>query len=226
MLKFYDDSTIGFSIFDAYPNLVCRMSTRSTVGTHQYNLVGMKQKHASNIKIVGGRTKKNIISDCDGLVTNEKNVFISVKASDCVPLFFYATDVHAVAVAHAGWRGTLENIACGVVNRLKLIGSHPKNIVVAVGPHIGGCCYDVDVGRYEKFLQVFGRDNGVVRIFEKKFFVDIGLANYIELICSGISPDHIDAPIACTSCQNDLYYSFRKDTKEMHSDMVGYIGIV
>lgn len=226
MLKSYDDKTIGFTIFDTFPNLVCRMSTRKTVGFPQYNLVGMGQKHTSNIKVVGSRLKKKIVSDCDGLVTEEKHVFISVKGADCVPLFFYASDIGAVAVAHAGWRGTLENIACGVVNRLKLIGSDPMHMIVAVGPHIGGCCYDVDQARYRQFLRAFGQNSGVTIASGKKYFVDIGRANYLELIKAGVSPGHIDIPITCTSCQNDLFFSYRKDTKETYGEMVGIIGMI
>lgn len=244
MFRNYSHGTIGFTIFEKYPNLVCRMSTRTLgdmrpgkktvsnverlldpVGLPLTRLVGMRQIHADTIKIVGEYKNKKIFRECDGLVTLQKHTVISVHTADCVPLFFYAPDIHAVAVAHAGWRGTIANIACGVVNRLKFLGSDPHQMIAAIGPHIGGCCYDVDKERYLQFVHAFRRDSGVTRSAGKKYFVDIGRANYLQLLTAGVKLKHIDAPITCTSCQNDRYFSYRKETKETYGEMLGIIGM-
>ena len=237
------NNTISFSLFAQFPKLICVMSTRKwgnlTVGKSpiknaepllkEYGLkldqlVEMNQVHGVNIGVVTIKDRNTIMSQTDALMTQTKNLFLSVNTADCVPLFFYDPVKKNVATAHAGWKGTLGKIAEHVVKKLQALGSEPGNIYVAIGPHIGGCCYDVPVERAGLFRQQFN-DVPVAFFSENRWYLDLGLANKLQLKKSGVLEVHIDAPITCTSCQNDLFFSYRKENKNTYGEMLGIIGV-
>jgi len=235
--------TISFSLFSEFPKLLCVMSDRTqgdlNVGRlpienaqtlldlYQIPLtqfVGMKQVHGVTVQLIDQTNQGTLLPNTDGLVTATPQLFLGVKVADCVPLFFYDPVKKKVGVAHAGWRGTLNNICLNMIRKLQDTGSDPKNIFVGIGPHIGGCCYDVTWERAKLFLEKF-RDPKIAFQNEGKWFLDIGQANKTQLLESGVKSEHIDAPLTCTSCQNDLFFSYRKDSKETFGEMLGIIGI-
>lgn len=237
------DHTISFSLFRPFPELLCVMSTRSngnfwikneiTGETNNFlnykhiatnTFVAMEQIHGSNIKKVGRSDGGKVVAQVDGLVTNDRELFLGVNVADCVPLFFYDPENRVVAVVHAGWKGVMENIANKAVKKLLDTGSDPKDILVAIGPHISGCCYVVNSYRVGLFQSLFQDDRVVFKQFDK-WYIDLGMANRLQLLSSGILDSHIEAPITCTSCQNDIFFSFRKDSKETLGEMLGVIGI-
>ena len=153
------NNTISFSLFSEFPELSCMMSTRKwgdlNVGIKPIenalpllnaykiplkNFVSMRQRHTLNITEVTNLNGGTLIQNTDGLITSNTNLYLGVKAADCVPLFLYDPSKKTVAVAHAGWKATLGKIAENVIQKMKSLGSDPKNILVAIGPHIGGCC--------------------------------------------------------------------------------------
>ncbi len=237
------DNTISFSIFTRFPELFCTMSTRSTgnlmikdkittkvrqfikiQGIRHGQFIAMEQCHGNKVEIVTSQSSGMVIKGVDGLVTTTQELYIGVNTADCVPLFFYDPEKKLIAVIHAGWKGTLGNIAGNTVKLLQELGSDPKDIVVVIGPHIGGCCYDVSSVRARLFLKTFNNQNISFKV-NGKWFLDIGQANNLQMQKYGILQEHIDAPIHCTSCQNDRFFSFRKDSKDCFGEMLGVIGM-
>ena len=235
--------TISFSLFSLFPELVCVVSDRTLgdlnvgrlpienaqtlLNLYQIPLsqfVGMEQKHGVIVRLVDEANIGKLVENTDGLITVNHQLFLGVKTADCVPLFFYDSIKKIVAVAHAGWQGTLGNITGNLIEKLEELGSDPQNVYVAIGPHIGGGCYEGTAERAKLFLEKF-RDPKIAFQNEGKWFLDIGQANKTQLLESGVKLEHIDAPLTCTSCQNDLFISFRKDTKETFGEMLGIIGI-
>lgn len=148
----------------------------------------------------------------DILSTKFKNKFLVVKIADCVPILFYDPVNKIVAVCHAGWRGTLLKVAQKTVSKM---GSDPKNIITVLGPHICSKCYDVPQERAQKFKNYFNKNN--------KFYLDLGRENIDLLKTSGVQI--IEDLNICTSCQNNLLYSYRKDGPS-HGEQVGLIGMI
>src|SRR3989344_2688415 len=193
-------------------------------------LVSMEQVHGSEVAIVEDAHKSSeVILPVDGLVTQCSGLFLRVNVADCVPVFLYDPVKQIIGVVHAGWRGTLANIISGALLKFKKLGSLDQNILVAIGPHISSCCYSVPYDRAIEFEDVFNLNfaNEFQWVYElnNQWFVDLGLVNRLQLIKEGVLPENIDAPVACTSCQNDRYFSFRKDSKETFGEMLGVIGI-
>lgn len=253
MLINHSDGTLFFSVFAEFPEMDCFFTTRKqgdlTVGKKSISdnvrkflstkrisgsFLGMEQIHGADVVRVDQTVPYEVSPKTDGIITIETNVFLGVNTADCVPLFFYDPVKKIVGAAHAGWKGTIgfdlknsgnfaENIVTNVIHKLQDIGSDPKNIRVAIGPHIGGCCYSAPEERAAIFIKKFNNDRMAFRS-EGSWYIDLGLANKHILINTGILDEHIDAPIACTSCQNDQYFSFRKDGKIM-GEMLGVIGM-
>ena len=158
----------------------------------------------------------------DAIISKDKNVALGVFVADCVPILL--SDDRAIGAIHAGWKGTLGGITINTINEMKKAGTEPNEMMVWIGPHIGMCHYDVPESRAQKFLNTFDNDPKVASFFENKWHVDIGWANYRQLVDSGVKPEHINAPPTCTACQIDTYFSFRKDSKESFGEIMGVIG--
>lgn len=178
--------------------------------------IGAEQVHGSTVAFADKSTMSPI-PNADGLVTNATGVRIGVRTADCVPILM--ADVHntVVSAVHAGWKGIRQGVVSNAVRAMISSGARLDSLVVFIGPHIGGCCYTVDEERAKKFHTRYV-ENGA-------WHIDIGAEVLKELDDAGIARDQIDAPVTCTSCQNDLFFSFRKDSKETFGEMLSYISL-
>lgn len=176
-----------------------------------------EQIHGNHVSYV---QKELITPGVDGLLATSG--FIGVRTADCVPLLFYDQSEKIIGAVHAGWKGTIANIAKQTVLAMR---SNPKNIMVCIGPHISMCHYNVPQDRAEKFLRIYPNDQRAVSKINGKWYLDIGYVNLIQLLQAGIAIDHIDAPPTCTYCQKDDFFSYRRDSKETFGEMVAVIGL-
>lgn len=180
------------------------------LGIKLENLISPSQTHTSYIKIASP-DKKNY-PDTDGLILNTKNIAIFLNFADCTPLIFYDEVKNIGAVSHAGWRGTAGNIATKTVNMLiENFNSSPKNISVAIGPAISKCCYDVHEDVFDKLKSTVSDFSGLYEERENKLFVDLKSINARQIEECGVTK--IDIAPFCTCCNNDLFFSYRKENK-------------
>lgn len=185
------------------------------------NIVSPVQTHSSNVQVL----KQNVFDypETDGLIIGNtiKNTLVYLNFADCTPLIFY--DGKNSAISHAGWRGTASSIAKITVEKMiKEFNSNPKNIKCAIGPAISICCYDVGQDVFEKLIQTVKNPNGLFNKFQDKIFVDLKNINKQQLIEIGLKPENIDICPYCTVCNNDLFFSYRKEngTVNRHSACV------
>lgn len=158
----------------------------------------------------------------DGLVSNTFPV--AVVTADCAPVLLVDPESKVFAAVHAGWKGTLGGVIGNAIQEMVRIGADARGIYAALGQHIGLCCYNVPEDRVRLFEDRFGRDEKMAARIDGRWHLDIGWANYRQLLVAGVTADHIDAPPTCTSCQNNEFYSFRRDTKETFGKMMAVIG--
>ena len=128
----------------------------------------------------------------DGMVTSVPGVLISVHVADCIPILFADPIAHLVGAVHAGWKGTVGNIVERTVSVLQSHGSSPENLLVAIGPHIGGCCYTVSDERAALFA-------AHASYWENAWHVDLGSSVREQLVAAGIRERHIDWSVSCIS---------------------------
>lgn len=162
-----------------------------------------EQTHSDNIEIADSRTE---YPNTDGLIVTQSDKPVCLKFADCTPLIFYDKEHNIGAAAHAGWRGTAAKIGIKTLKKMSdEFGSKPENITVLIGAAIGGCCYEVSEEVKNKLLSTVKNTTGLSD--GKK--VDLKKINARQLNEYGISS--IDICPFCTSCNNDMFYSYRKE---------------
>lgn len=149
----------------------------------------------------------------DSVVTNVPALPIATYHADCVPVFFLDTKNRAVGVSHAGWRGTvLRSPAKAVEAMTKAYGTDPRDLLAAIGPAIGMCCFETDSDVPEAVLDSFG-DTAEPYIRDDKngkYHVSLQGLNLLTLRECGIPDDNITLSDECTCCKSDFYWSHRK----------------
>ncbi len=180
------------------------------------NLISPKQTHSANIDTA--IETKHDYPDCDALILAQKNLGILLNFADCTPIILYDKKQNIGAIAHAGWRGTVQKIAPLTVEKLVSdYGSKSSDIVALIGPAIGFCCYDVGQEVYEKLAQTVSDFEGLFEIREGKIFVDLKNINKRQLEEVGVKK--FDVCPYCTVHNNDLFFSYRNEnaTTKRHS---------
>ena len=188
----------------------------SAVGIDKNNLVLSKQTHTANVRVVTAADRgtgyyKPSFEDIDGLITNEPDVALVTQYADCTPLLFCDPVKRVVATSHSGWRGTVQKIGAVTVEKMVAeFGCRREDIIAAIGPCIGRCCYEVDEPVYNAFSGI-GLDTD--RFFTVKdashWMLDLREANRQILVESGIKNDNIDIADICTCCNHEELYSHR-----------------
>lgn len=176
-------------------------------------LVMTRQIHSDIVRVVtdadcSGFFHRNY-PECDALVTNTPGVTLMVFTADCTPLLFHDPVTGAVGAAHAGWRGTAQDIAGKVVAAMaENFGCDAKNIRAAIGPNLGKCHFATDGDVPHALIGTFGRE--ALSYIEKrdgKFYPDLKAINALALIRRGVTD--IEVSDACTWCESDRFWSHR-----------------
>ncbi len=146
----------------------------------------------------------------DGAACPRPGPVLCVLTADCLPLALYHPR-GAGALLHAGWRGTIYNIAGhGVRSLCKMVKAEPGEVSAVIGPGIGPCCYRVDRERARLFREVFGNSQGVVIEGRDGTFLDLRTANLVNLQKAGVRPERIAVLDVCTCCREE-YFSHRRE---------------
>ena len=106
--------------------------------------------------------------EVDGSITTKKGLVLAIQTADCVPVLLASNDGRIIGAAHAGWRGSIDNIISNIV--AKMIEKGAKNLVAVIGPAIAQSSYEVDERYYQVFLD---RD-----VNNKQFFINSIRENY------------------------------------------------
>ena len=179
-------------------------------------LISPSQTHTNFVDIA--KSNKESYPDTDGLILAEKGNAIFLNFADCTPLIIYDKVKNIGAVSHAGWRGTVGKIAKVTVNKMvDEFGCNPLDMVAAIGPAISLCCYNVGQEVYDKLMLTVSDFSGLSENREGNIYVDLKGINKHQLEECGIS--EIDVCPYCTCCDNDKFFSYRKEngTTNRHS---------
>ncbi len=203
--------TLDLGMGDEKDVMENRRRFASALGSDISNMFSAKQIHSNIVKTV---TKDDLGRhfECDGFVTSEKGLLLTVKVADCVPILL-SDESGVIAAVHAGWRGTVSGIAVNAVKKMLSLGASAENIKAAIGPCIHSCCYEVDVpfvcavkeAEYGKELLPFI----VPAEKEGKFYADLTEMNRHLLISAGVKKENINICPVCTCCESEKYFSHR-----------------
>jgi YfiH family protein len=170
--------------------------------------------------VVKSVVARGVYENCDALITNVRNIFLTVSIADCAPIFLFDPQSRAMGCVHAGWRGTEQGIVREAVFLMQNeFGSRVKDILAFIGPSAGQCCYEVGKEVAAKF-----ESSRTVRRDEKTF-LDIKGMNKDQLLQAGVIEARIEVSDQCTICTPELYHSFRRD-RDKSGRMMGVIGMI
>jgi polyphenol oxidase len=185
-------------------------------GVRREHLVSPNQRHTANVRRVGAADRGRIWPNYDTLITDEPGVPLLLRYADCTPVLIYDPAHHALALIHSGWRGTVQGAARVAVDALAAeFGSRPTEMVAAIGPSIGPCCYEVGEDVISAVQATFDRPaelllsrNGSGPLSGRAHF-DLWAANRRWVADAGVR--QIEAAQLCTACRTDDFYSYRAE---------------
>ncbi len=169
----------------------------------------LKQVHGADVLAAerGGLAGRG-----DVLTTDRPGLPLAIFTADCLPVVVYDPEHRRLAVAHTGWRGTVQRVAPAAVQALVSADAAPGQLIAAVGPSIGPCCYEVDAPVIALLEAAFPGTwrSWVEPTTPGKWMLDLWRANYEQLVSAGLDPARIDNARLCTACHTDLFFSYRR----------------
>lgn len=192
-----------------------------------------EQVHDHHIKKVTGsdcgrgvEVYEEGIPSTDGIYTSEPNILLTSVYADCVPLYFIEPTKGLVGLAHAGWKGTVKEIASRMIKTwVDEEGVISNNIHVAIGPSIQDCCYIVDdhvINQVKKLLN-HNDDLPYKEVSPGQYSLHLANLNKLLIMKAGVPEKNISMSFRCTSCEDKLFFSHRRDQGKT-GRMMSFIG--
>jgi YfiH family protein len=229
---------LGFTDWDTRENVLeNRRRFQSALGANDLPLISLKQIHSDVIHLFEAAPHE----PCKGLpavagdasATNRPGLLLGVQTADCVPILLVDPKNRAVTAIHAGWRGTLARIAVKAIGKMQMhFGTRPADLLAAIGPSIGGCCYEVGPEVAIQFHSQFadapdwfdefrtGDEPNPVQWLNmmppghqpppKNVLLDLKKANRAQLLTAGLRLQNTFVSDLCTACHPGLLFSYRK----------------
>jgi polyphenol oxidase len=233
---------LGFTDWDSRDRVLQnRAKFVAALGAGKMRVVALRQIHSDIVHVVSAAQapQGEQALQGDALITREPGVLLTIQTADCIPILLADTRQRAVAAIHSGWRGTAQRIAEKTLGRMQMeFGTRPQDVLVALGPGIGGCCYEVGHEVVKEFTAKFPNARewftGPFDALENgdndpnwlpwltmrppghappapRAHLDLIAANRAILSGAGIALKNIFSSGFCTACRGDLFFSYRRE---------------
>jgi YfiH family protein len=238
---------LGFTDWDTRASVLDnRKNFLAATGASKMHLVALRQIHSDIAHRVHAPenpespdASPEVPLQGDALFTREPGVLLAIQTADCIPILLADTKRRAIAAIHAGWRGTLHRIAEKTLGRMQMeFGTRPQDVIAALGPGIGQCCYEVGADVAKEFQAKFpnARDwfegpfdalasgendpNWLPWLTMRppghappapRLRLDLLAANRAILATAGVLAENIATSGFCTACRTDLFFSYRRE---------------
>ncbi|WP_420238890.1 peptidoglycan editing factor PgeF [Telmatobacter bradus] len=224
---------LGFTKEDSAENVAANRNLLAAAvrGSDQTPLVALQQIHSNLCRIVTAEDAEHEPPfRADGQISNTQGLLLGIQTADCIPVLVADRRKKVVAAFHAGWRGTVQRIVeLGVGRMVQEFGSEPTDLLAAIGPGVGSCCYAVGEEVRQEFQSQFSY---VDQLFHRvsvapaasSLHLDLIEANRRQLLAAGLPTDAIQIVGGCTSCHTELFYSYR-NAKGITGRMMAVIGV-
>ena len=184
-----------------------------------WGLTTLRQVH-SNVAVIAA-APENRVRQGDALITATPYLLVGVRTADCVPILLVEEKRRVVAAVHAGWRGTADNVVGQTVARMtEAFGAEPALVRAAIGPAIGGCCYEVGPEVADRLRDLFPERDDL----DRRTKLDLPEANRRLLCRAGVPDDRIETGAPCCFCTPGEFHSFRRDPRDP-GRMLSFVGI-
>jgi polyphenol oxidase len=203
---------------------------------NEESLITLRQMHSDVVHVFSKTPAEP--SQGDAMLCGQAGRHLGIQTADCVPILLADPQHRIVAAVHAGWRGTLARVAAKTIGRMRLeFGTRAEDVIAALGPAIGPCCYEVGPEVAQAFSGQFAQ---AAEWFEGPFErlaageepnplpwltmmppghepppervqLNLRAANRWQLVDAGLHPRNIAVSTLCTGCRTDLFFSYRKE---------------
>jgi hypothetical protein len=238
-----------FSIFNKFPGLLIAFSTKEQgnlriklsgsleidraakldrekflkeINVGNESLVGAILEHGSKVVAVARRDSGKNIDNTDGLITDERGIFLCLTVADCLPIFLYDPNKKVVALVHAGWRGLERGVVENAIDKFRTgYGSTPSDLIAAIGPSICTAHYEIKEDVAKKFADY---EEALLKK-DSRIFLDLQLIAKTKLVKCGLKEINIEIADECTFELPEKYFSFRRDKPETVEAMLAVFGM-
>jgi polyphenol oxidase len=245
---------LGFAEWDTRERVLKnRQNFFSALDASDMRQIGMRQIHSDIVRVANRADAEPSAQSAkaDALITNEPGLLLTVQVADCVPIFLADKKRRAIAAIHSGWRGTLQRIAEKTLGRMQMeFGTRPQDVIAALGPGIGLCCFEVGPevateyeakfpdarkwfqGPFDSLARGDNDPNWLPWLTMRppghqspvpRVHLDLIAANRSILSAAGVPAGNIVSSGFCTACRTDLFFSFRRE--RITGRMMAAIGI-
>jgi len=238
---------LGFAEWDTKESVFeNRRRLQSALGGCDLEIVALNQIHSDVVHFFEDAPTGPCRGDASA--TNRRGLLLAVQTADCVPILLADSKNRAVAAVHAGWRGTLQRIVAKTMGKMQMqFGTRPADLLAAIGPSIGGCCYEVGTEVASAFQSQFpsasdwfdelrtGDEPNPLQWMNmkppghqpppKNVLLDLRKANRAQLLEAGLRAQNVVVSDLCTACRRDLLFSYRKEAGTT-GRLMSVIGIV
>lgn len=187
-----------------------RENLRRILSLSESRIAVAGQVHSANVEVLEDPENLPVLKEVDGLVTAQPKLTMMLHFADCVPVIVYDKNKNIAGIFHAGWRGTAQEIVVrGVEKMIRKFGCHSKDMIAAVGPAIGTCCYPVQDDALQKLSCTVQNPESLIerRETDSSARPDLKGINARQLLQLGVK--EVDICSYCTSCSHDIFYSHR-----------------
>ena len=201
----------GFNAFISYrdqdyANLTNRKVFTTNLGFDVNELVIPNQVHSKRVKMVDSAC---LLKETDGIISNVKNVVLSIQVADCIPLFLFNPISHQFGMIHSGWRGTAQCIGPNAIHIMETYGDNAKDVMAIIGPSIGQCCFEVGpevTAQFDSTYSIKGKNDRMM----------LDLKNIVkdQMLANGLLGKNILVDNQCTCCEKEHFFSYRRDGQE------------
>jgi len=232
---------LGFTDWDSRDRVAeNRGKFLRAIGAEKMRLVALRQIHSDIPHRVDAMSSASTDPpQGDALYTRESGILLTVQTADCIPILLVDTKNRAVAAIHSGWRGTLRRISAKALGRMQMeFGTRPEDVVAALGPGIGRCCYEVGSevardfesqfpharewfdGPFDALASGENDPNWLPWLTMRppghpppspRVNLDLIAANRAILVDAAVPARQISSSGFCTSCRTDLFFSYRRE---------------
>lgn len=181
------------------------------LGVELPQLAWVRQVHGNSVRVVEGLPAEG--GEHDALITGQSGVALCIRTADCLPILIRDDRRGVIGAVHAGWRGSMRRVAATTVEAMGTrFGSLPRDIIAALGPAAGSCCYEVDRPVLSLLRSEFPYWEALIRSRgSDKAMLDLAEWNARQLLDVGLQADRIIRSGVCTICHPEGLYSYRRD---------------
>lgn len=180
------------------------------------------QMHTDRVMILSNIKNKQV---ADAIITNQYGLLIGIKVADCLPILLYDPVKEVIGAVHAGWRSTSKGILKKTIGKMRdCFNCSISDILIAMGPSIRGCCYEVGNEVIDALNVETPNDKYIISV-NGKIHADLAIANQIQALISGIREENIWISMSCTFCNHDIFASYRREGKNA-GRQYGIIGML